>query len=103
MAEIQQTGSSALSYTFTPVVACKLKSVEFHLSAAGGTATEYFTATKDDATNAVYDVVFIKEDMETASDVVSLDEHELKAGDKIVFAYTNTTSATWGLTIKYET
>jgi hypothetical protein len=98
---VQRTGANAIAETITPAAACKIILVELHLSAAGGVA-ENFTMNKDDSINAVYDVNYITEDMNTVKDLVFLDEIKLALGDKLVFAYANTNSRTWGLTVKYE-
>jgi hypothetical protein len=101
LAQDQYTGTGAMAQTWTPGIKCRLIEIELHLSAAGGTS-EYFTATKDDHTNPVYDVVYVKEDMVSLTDFVDTDKHEIETGDAVVFAYTNTNARTWGLTVKYE-
>lgn len=101
MPEVKATGSGALSYTFSEGIACKVTEIELHLNAVGG-AAESFTATKDDATGATYDVNYITQDMNTKQDLVNTDQHKLEAKDKIVFAWANSGGKTWGLTVKYE-
>lgn len=101
MAYEKQTGSAAIDYTFTPGIDCVITGIELHLNEAGGTS-ENFTMSKDDADNAVYDVNYITEDMETAKDIVNSDVHNFTAGDKLVFAYANTNNKIWGLKIFYE-
>lgn len=101
---VYATGAAAMNETLTPGYPFELKEVRLHLSAVGG-SSENFTITEDAYEGAAYDVVHFSQDMEAVSDVVQSyynKEKHFGSGDKLVFAYANTNTKTWGLKIVYK-
>ncbi len=98
------TGAAAMSETFTPLDGrpVVVRQVTLHLSAAGGAGD--LTITLDSAKGAAYDTVIYSKDMTTVTDISrdDLPAIYLNAGDKLVFAWANAGSKTWGLSVVYE-
>ena len=95
------TGSAALSETITlgNGILDKLV-VKMHLSAASATS-ENFTVTLDSTTGAAYDAVLYTKDMDTVADVlVQITDVFAATGDKLVFAWANTDTRTFGMTVE---
>ena len=95
----RSTGSGAISRTVTFTSDVLLDEVNVHLSAAGG--ADNFTVTLDAAAGAEYDVVLITKDMTSTVDYIYRFERprQLFNGDKIVIAWANTNSRTYGLEV----
>ena len=95
------TGAAALATTITFTTGQALDEVRLHLSANGGSA-ENFTITLDALAGSAYDVLLFSQDMNTTADVIYRPDRpaEFVNGDKLVFAYNNGNTRTWGLEIK---
>ena len=98
---LHATGGGAMAETLSHAVRYRVLEFRVHLSAAGGTASEAFTATMDADQGVAYDYLLFSQDMELATDAGYLPDSEqwFEDADKIVFSYTNTTTETWGLTV----
>lgn len=99
----RRTDSSAISVTFTPNRQWELEGIRLHLS-AGGAATD-LTVTVDSSYNSAFDIVLLTKAMSGISDYDYRWDptHKfLNKDDKIVVAYANGGSATWGLEIIYK-
>jgi len=101
------TGSSDISTSLAPVTQntdiYELVSIGIHLSAAGG--ANDFTPTLDSALGAAYDLVILTQDMTSVTDLlVTYDAGEilLDTGTELDFAWTNGSSRTYGLEVKYR-
>lgn len=78
----------------------KLVGFDLHMSATGGTS-ENLTITKDAAVGATFDTLLYTQDMNAIQNLnYRFDPvRELDANDVVKFAYANTNSRTWGLSI----
>jgi len=96
------TGSSNISSTLTPETAWQFEEVRVHLSAVG--AANDFTLTIDNAKGAAYDILILTQDMTSITDLVWQAERpmEFASGDKLVAAWTNGSSRTYGLEIIWK-
>ncbi len=101
----QTTGAAALSATITDATRdIQIISVDFHLDAAGGTS-ENFTLTRSDANNSEFNTLLVSQDMNTETDLVLINQDadfRVMAGDSLVFAFDNTDTNTFGLTVMYH-
>jgi hypothetical protein len=81
----------------------ELTSFEIHLSAASATS-EDLTINKDDNAGAAWDVNLLTKDMDTVKDYVRQFDPpwSFEAKDVIQFAWSNSDSRTWGVTIRYR-
>ena len=100
------TGAAAIAASLAPDTQYQLLGFEIHLSAAP-TQSEAFTVTKDAGVNAVYDTVLYTRDLSVGSvtDVVYYFDPPIKCyhrDDEIDFAWTNTNTKTYGLTIYWK-
>lgn len=98
--------SGAIAKSITPTAQFKLLSVTLHLNIAG-TTSENFTVTLNAGDGAVYDTVFLKQDLSVGSvtDLVwspDNDEGIFESDDVIDVAWPNTEARTYGLRIVYE-
>lgn len=102
---ISKTGAAAIAYTLTPYFAFELLSVRIKLDVAP-TTSENFTITVDANGGAVHDVVICSDDLATHTSYIwpvqSIGNLHFEAGDKLLFAWTNTDTKTWGLQVKYR-
>lgn len=98
----QAIGAAAINETITPGCAFQLEHVKVHLSAAGGAGD--LTVTIDANAGAVYDVVLKTQDMTSATDLVWSLERPLmfENGDKMVVAWANTGTKTYGLEVGWR-
>ena len=96
------TGTGNIATTVTPGGASALESITLHLSAAGG--ANDLTITVDANAGAAYDTVLLTQDMTLVTDLVWQPDRpiEMVSGDKIVLAWTNASSRTYGLTVKWS-
>lgn len=98
-------GSETISVILAPGVSFEIFEIRMHVSAAP-TTSEYFTITLDNNSGAYWDTVLYKHDFAATSttDLVwSPDrDHTFDPGDKIVFAWDNTDTKTWGLEAKFR-
>lgn len=99
------TGAAGLSKELTHATRdIEIQSIELHLAAAGATA-ENFTITRDVDAGSAYNTLLFSQNMNTETDAVLTDDDAkfvILAGDSLVFAYTNTDTRTFGLTIMYH-
>lgn len=91
-----------IAYTLELEKSYQLEEVRLHLATAGGANS--FTVTLDSAAGEEYDTVLNTQDMSSATD-----EHWqptrpswIRAGDGLVFAWTNASGYQWGLEIVYR-
>ena len=96
------TGTEAINTTIAPGRAFALESVSVHLNGAGGAGN--LTVTVDAAAGAAYDVVLKTIDMTSITDWVWQPERpiELASGDKVVIAWANAGTKTYGLTVRWS-
>jgi hypothetical protein len=94
------TGAAAIAETLAPASAYQIEEIRLHLSAAGG-AAENLTVTLDCAAGVEHDIVIKTEAMAAVVDLLYQPTRPLifSAGDEIDFAYANTNTRTWGLTV----
>ena len=98
-------GAAAVAMTAAPNRAFDydyaLDSVGIHLSAAG--AAGNLTVTLDAAAGSAYDVVLLTQDMTTITDLFWQPDRpvELAEDDKIVVAWANASTRTFGLTVRW--
>ncbi len=101
----QETGAAALAFTLTDATQdIEIQSVELHLDAAAATS-ENFTITRSDVNNSEYNTLLFTQDMNTETDIAITDDDAkflVMAGDSLVFAFTNSDTNDFGLTIKYH-
>ena len=102
---VDATGAAAISSTTAAAAEFKLLKVVCHFSAAPTTSEDY-SITLDSAAGAAYDTVLFSTDPSTSSATDIVFEPEgvanLKSGDEIVVAYTNTDTRTYGVSIYYQ-
>ena len=96
------TGTSNIASTFSFSSNVILDEVRLHLSAAGG--ANNLTITIDDNDGAVYDLVLVTQDMTSVINYQYLPTRpiHLNADDKLIIAWTNGSSRTYGLKILYR-
>jgi len=97
---INTTGS--LAFKFAPAQPVVIQEIRFKLSASGGAGS--FTAALDNGTTSTLDVVFITEDMTSASNILQTYPMPLvlKSTDAIDFAYPNANNKTYGLEVVWR-
>jgi len=95
------TGAVAINTTIAPGRAFALESVSVHLNGAGGAGN--LTVTVDAAAGAAYDVVLLTQDMTSVVNMHWQPERpiELSNGDKVVVAWANAGTKTYGLTVRH--
>jgi len=96
------TGSAAIASTLAPGTAWQLESIRVHLSAAGGAGD--LTATIDNGTGPVYDIVILTQDMTTVTDLIWAPERpmEFLPDDELDIAWANAGGKTYGLEIIFK-
>jgi len=96
------TGAAVVAVTATPSNAAALDLVSVHLSAAGGGGD--LTVTLDAAAGAVYDVVLLTQDMTAVTNLLWQPDRpiELAPGDKVVVAWANAGTKTYGILVKWS-
>ena len=95
------TGSGALAVTFEPDVAFMLEQIRLTVSAKSP-LLESFTCVLDSAAGSQYDADFMNISMQDTKSIVCFYGKETKfaKGDKLIFAWDNSDSLTWGLEIR---
>jgi hypothetical protein len=95
------TNNTAIATTIAPGKRFLLKEVRLHLSAVG--ASGDLTITLDSGTNAVYDVVLLKQDLTSLADLVyqPVRPLEFESTDEIDIAWANAGGKTYGLEVLY--
>lgn len=98
------TGAGVMDETLTPGIVCAIQEIRLHLSAAGATA-EDFTGQLNSNEGAAFDLLSVKQDMNTETDFHRIYDGggmNLDANDVLDFDYPNTDVRTWGLEIIYK-
>lgn len=100
------TGSAAIAATVAPGEPFQLLGFELHLNAALSTSQD-FTITKDAGVGPAYDTELYSRDLGAVStvDLVYYFDEPIKCyhkDDEIDFAYTNTDTKTYGLTVYWR-
>jgi len=97
------TTADLVTPTLYPQCVFELIGFEMNIGTAP-TTSENLTVTKDAGDGSDYDVVYLTQDMSGVTDLVKVWGKPLRcnADDKIVFAWTNTDSRTYGLKIIYR-
>ena len=96
------TGATAIAVTVAPGAAWQLESIRVHLSAVG--ASGILTAAFDHGAGPEYDFVPLKQDMTSIDDLIFNPERpiEFRASDKLVIAWANAGTKTYGIEIVYK-
>lgn len=97
------TGAAAIAASLAPGEAFHLLGFELHLNAALSTSQD-FTVTKDAGAGTAYDTELYSRDLgsDSVKDLIYYFDKPIKCyhkDDEIDFAYTNTDTKTYGLTI----
>jgi len=100
------TGAAAIAASLAPGEQFQLLGFELHLNAAP-TQSEAFTVTKDSGVGTAYDTVLYSRDLSVGSvvNVVYYFDPPIKCyhrDDEVDFAWTNTNTKTYGLTIYWR-
>lgn len=98
------TGAGAISLTYAPTHFFDLLALYVHFSAAL-TTSESLTVTLDSVLGTAYDTVLFSVDpsIGAATDIVhNFEKLQLRAGDAVVVAYTNTDAVTYGVHLNAE-
>ena len=95
------SGSGVLAFTVEPQQAYRLLEARIHLDAASGTV-ENFTITADSTAGTEFDDELESQDMNGLADHRAAFEIPpfFDPGDELDFAWANTNSRTFGLTVK---
>lgn len=96
------TATVAMYATLAPTTPFQLLEIRYH--ADGASAAEDLTITLDANAGAAYDAVLHTKAMSGLTDYYYNFASEMRffgAGDKLVFAHTNTNTATFGLEVVY--
>lgn len=99
----RDSGAAAIAITVSPGEPWELEKIKVHLSAAG--AAGNLTVTEDSAHGSAYDTVLFSQAMVGETDVSyawSPTEKFTNKNDKVVIAYTNTGTVTWGVKVTYK-
>jgi len=98
-------GTETISVILAPGVSFEILEIRMHLNSAP-TTSEYFTVTLDNNLGTYWDTVLYKHDFAATSTTDLLwspdRDHTFDPGDKIVFAWNNTDTKTWGMEVKYR-
>ena len=97
------TGAAALAETIAPGRPFELLRIEIHLNAVATQDT--FTVTLDAGRVAsVYDTLILSHAMVGVTDIIATfgEGHTYMSDDEIDFAFTNTDTKTYGLTVVYR-
>ena len=99
---VNVTGALAVACTLSPSTAWQFESIRIHLSAAGGAGD--LTATIDHHLGPAYDFNPLTQDMTSETDVIYSPERpmEFRKGDRLVIAWANGNSRTYGLEIVWK-
>lgn len=98
----KKTAAVAINESIDPGKAGQLHELRIHLSAAGGAGN--LTVTLDAIAGSEYDTVLLTQDMTSITDLVwqpDVPVH-LDNGDKVVIAWANASSRTYGLEVKFS-
>jgi hypothetical protein len=104
MATLEYTGSGALSVTFDaePDIGVLLQEIRLHLNNDSAKLEDY-TMTLDSEKGTAFDVELVRTNMQDIRDLVcDMKGFRLLPGDKLVLAWDNSDSRTWGLEIVYD-
>ena len=99
----RSSGAAAIAITVSPGEPWELEGIRVHLSAAG--AAGNLTVTVDSANGSAYDTVLFTQAMAGVTDVDhrwSPTQKFTNKNDKVVIAYTNTGTVTWGVEIIHK-
>jgi hypothetical protein len=98
----RKTANIAINESIDPGKAGQLHELKIHLSAAGGAGN--LTVTLDANAGAEYDTVLLTQDMTSVTDLLWQPDQPVyfDKGDKIVVAWANANSRTYGLEVKYS-
>ena len=99
----RSSGAAAISITVSPGEPWELEGIKVHLSAAG--AAGNLTVTVDSAHGSAYNTVLFTQAMVGLTDVDKRwnpTQKFISKNDKVVIAYTNTGSKTWGIEVTYK-
>ena len=98
----RSTGAAAISRTINPDRAFQFEGLTIHLSAVGGAGD--LTVTLDANAGAAYDAVLLTQDMTLVTDLLWQPENPISCdkGDKIVIAWANAATKTYGLEVKFS-
>ena len=96
------TGAAAVSMTVDPDRQWMLDEIRVHLSEAGGAGN--LTVTIDANAGAAYDYLLATQDMTSVTNYSYQPTRpiNLDAGDKIVIAWANAGTKTYGIEVKYR-
>ena len=96
------TGAAGIALTIAPGYAWNLREIRVHLSAAGD--DESFTATMDAGLGANYDTLLYSVNMSGVTSLVKTFSPpiEMSKTDEVDIAYTNTSTRTYGIEVKYN-
>lgn len=97
--------TDTLSHRLLPGELFRMVEIRLHLSSASAQADD-LTITLDSGEDAVYDCIFITNDMNGLADYAyswgKALSHNFKATDAIIFAWANKDNRTWGLEVVYD-
>ena len=102
----ESTGMATLNFSLAPGNAFELVDFTLHLDATAGTS-EDFVVTKNAKAGSDYDTKIYIKDLSTLAtpDVyfsTQPEEFVFMAGDTLDFSFTNTSTDTYGLQVKYK-
>ena len=98
----RKTAAVAINESIDPGKTGQLHELRIHLNAAGGAGN--LTVTLDANAGAAYDAVLLTQDMTLVTDLLWQPEQPVyfDKGDKIVVAWANAGTKTYGLEVKYS-
>lgn len=99
---LNRTGAAVIAEAINPGTNWRFEGLRVHLSAAGGAGD--FTATIDHHKGAAFDFNILTEDMTTTIDLIYAPARpmEFREGDKLVIAYANANTRTYGLEVVWK-
>ena len=102
----ESTGMTTLNFSLAPGNAFELVDFTLHLDATAGTS-EDFVVKKDAKAGAAYDTEIYRKDLSTLATPnvyfsTQPEEFVFMAGDILDFDFNNTSTATFGLQVKYR-
>jgi len=98
---VKSTGSGSIAVTVNPDGPFELIGLRLHLSAVGGAGS--LTVTVDHGSGSAYDTLLYSVDMTSIADLsVPFEGHAFQYGDKIVIAWANAGSKTYGIEVVYR-
>ena len=102
----ESTGMATLNFSLAPGNAFELVDFTLHLDATAGTS-EDFVVTKNAKAGSSYDTSIYRKDLSTLATPnvyfsTQPEEFVFMAGDTLDFDFNNTSTATFGLQVKYK-